>query len=83
VFKRHFSARHGLQAYEARELVCEAGISGGLMLKLAAVITSLAEAFLAYDCTVLEINPLAQLGDNSLLPLDCHAEIEEAAGNHP
>jgi succinyl-CoA synthetase beta subunit len=84
VFKRHFSARHGLQAYEARELVCEAGISGGLMLKLAAVVTSLAEAFLANDCTVLEINPLAQLGDNSLLALDCHAEIEdEALFRHP
>jgi succinyl-CoA synthetase beta subunit/citryl-CoA synthetase large subunit len=84
VFKRHFSACRGLQAYEARELVCEAGISGGLMLKLAAVITSLAEAFLAYDCTVLEINPLAQLADNSLLALDCHAEIEdEALFRHP
>jgi succinyl-CoA synthetase beta subunit/citryl-CoA synthetase large subunit len=84
VVKRHFSARHGLPAYQARELVCAAGISGSLMLKLTAIITSLAEAFLAYDCTVLEINPLALLGDNSLLALDCHAEIEdEALFRHP
>jgi len=84
VFRRHFSARHGLAAYQAREMIGEAGISGELMMKLAGITASLAEAFLAFDCTVLEINPLAQLSDNSLLALDCHAEIEdEALFRHP
>ena len=84
VFKRHFSARHGLQPHQARELVSEAGLSGSLMVRLASIITSFAAAFLAYDCTVLEINPLALVDDDALLAIDCHAEIEdEALFRHP
>jgi succinyl-CoA synthetase beta subunit len=84
VFKRHFSARHGLQAHQARELVSEAGLASGLMVRLASIITAFAAAFLAYDCTVLEINPLALVDDDALMALDCHAEIEdEALFRHP
>lgn len=84
VFKRHFSARHGLLPHQAREVVSEANINGELMMRLASAACAAADAFLAYDCTVLEINPLVLTDSNSLLALDCHADIEdEALFRHP
>jgi succinyl-CoA synthetase beta subunit len=79
LFKRHFSARTGMLPHQAREVVSEAGITGEVMMKLASVLCSTANAFLAHDCTVLEINPLALTCGNSLSALDCHAEIEDEA----
>ena len=84
VKKRHFSARTGLLQHQAREVVSEAGISGKMLLRLSGVLSTLAGIFLDYDCTILEINPLALCKDGSLMALDCHAEIEDdALFRHP
>lgn len=77
--KRHFSARWGLLAHQAREVVSQAGISGKLLLGLAGVLKALADIFLRYDCTIVEINPLVLTKEGKLLALDCHAEIEDDA----
>ncbi len=79
VHKRHFSARWGLLAHQARELISQAGISGKLLLGLAGVVTTLAEVFLRYDCTIVEINPLVLTKSGGLVALDCHADIEDDA----
>jgi succinyl-CoA synthetase beta subunit/citryl-CoA synthetase large subunit len=82
--KRHFSARNGLMQHQARELIAETGISGKILLKLTAILTTLAEIFLKYDCTIIEINPLALCKDGNLTALDCHADIEDdALFRHP
>lgn len=49
------------------------------MLNLAPILSRLADAFLDYDATVAEINPLALTGDGRLIALDCHIEIEDDA----
>ena len=84
VKKRHFSARNGLMQHQARELVAETGISGKILLKLTGILATLAEIFLRYDCTIIEINPLALCKDGNLMALDCHGDIEdEALFRHP
>jgi succinyl-CoA synthetase beta subunit/citryl-CoA synthetase large subunit len=70
--------------HQARELIAETGISGKILLKLTAILTTLAEIFLKYDCTIIEINPLALCKDGNLTALDCHADIEDdALFRHP
>lgn len=84
VRKRHFSTRTGLLQHQAREVIADAGISGKMLLQLSGILSTLADIFLKYDCTIVEINPLALCEDGSLTALDCHAEIEDdALFRHP
>ena len=84
VTKRLFSARTGLLEHQARELAADAGFSGKRLLQLSGIMKSLAEIFLKYDCTIIEINPLALCKNGQLMALDCHADIEDdALSRHP
>ena len=79
VLKEWISVRGRLPQYRAREIVSEAGVSGKLLLGLGSILSSLADIFLNYDATVVEINPLALTQDGKLLALDCHAEMDDDA----
>jgi len=50
-----------------------------LLLGLSPVLSSIAEVFLDYDATVVEINPLGLMEDGRLVALDCHMEIDDDA----
>lgn len=79
VRKEHFTIASRLPVYRAREIVAEAGISGKLLLGLSSVLSTIAEVFLEYDATVVEINPLGLMDDGRLIALDCHMEIDDDA----
>jgi succinyl-CoA synthetase beta subunit len=49
-------------------LVADAGISGSLLLRLSGILSTLADIFLKYDCTIIEINPLALDKKGQLIP---------------
>lgn len=79
VKKAWFSVRERLPQYRAREILSEAGVSGKLLLGLGTVFSRLADVFLDYDATVVEVNPLALKADGKLVALDCHMEIDDDA----
>ena len=74
-----FTVQGRLPQYRAREIVSEAGISGRMLLGLGTILSSLADIFLDYDATLVEINPLALTGDGKLIALDCHIEMDDDA----
>jgi succinyl-CoA synthetase beta subunit/citryl-CoA synthetase large subunit len=79
VRREHFTVRSRLPLHRAREIVAEAGVSGKLLLGLSAVLAAIAEIFLDYDATVVEINPLGLMDDGRLVALDCHLEVDDDA----
>ena len=79
VRKEHFTVRSRLPLHRAREIVADAGVSGKLLLGLSAVLAAIAEIFLDYDATVVEINPLGLMDDGRLIALDCHLEVDDDA----
>ena len=79
VRKEHFTVHSRLPLHRAREIVADAGVSGKLLLGLSALLAAIAEVFLDYDATVVEINPLALMEDGRLVALDCHLEIDDDA----
>lgn len=79
VRKEHFTIASRLPVHRAREIVAETGISGKLLLGLSSVLSTIAEVFLDYDATVVEINPLGLMDDGRLIALDCHMEIDDDA----
>ena len=77
VRREPFSVRGRLPEYRAREIIADAGIPGGALLRLGAILSSLADIFLDYDATIAEINPLALTRDGGYVALDCHLEIDD------
>jgi succinyl-CoA synthetase beta subunit/citryl-CoA synthetase large subunit len=77
--KAWFSVRDKLPQYRARDILSEAGISGKMLLGLGSLLSVLANIFLDYDATLLEINPLVLSQDGRLMALDCHLEIDDDA----
>ncbi len=84
VQKELFTVRARLPQYRAREIISEAGISGRMLLGLGAILSSLADIFLDYDATVVEINPLVITTEGNLLAVDGKMVIDDnALFRHP
>ncbi|MBI1885909.1 MAG: acetate--CoA ligase family protein [Chloroflexi bacterium] len=79
VAKVHFSTLLPVSDYKAKELVRSLGVGGGELTALTTIVTRLARAFVEYDLTLAEINPLGQLEDGSFVALDCHIDMEDEA----
>lgn len=79
VQRRTFDPRTGLSAYEGRELAVAAGLTGKIIAALGGIFQKLAEAFLALDAVVAEINPLVETTNGDLMGLDARIEIEDDA----
>jgi len=73
----------GLTSYEKRAAAKSLGLSGALARSLDAVLDGLWSAFVGEDIELVEINPLAVVG-NAVIALDAKVIIEDdAAFRHP
>ena len=79
IAKVHLSTLHPFSDFRAKEAVASLGITGGELNQLTRVLAQLVRTFLAYNLTLAEINPLAQLDDGSFVVLDCHLDMEDEA----
>ena len=78
--RRHtFDPFIGLRAFEGREMAQQLGIKGHAMNGIGAVLQHLANAFLQLDGITIEINPLAETTDGTLIGLDAHVELDDDA----
>jgi len=69
----------GLQAYQARELAFALELSGGQIRDFVVLASRAYEAFIRSDASLVEINPLAELGDGSLSVLDAKVALDDTA----
>jgi succinyl-CoA synthetase beta subunit len=69
----------GLAAYQTRELARAAGLAGDQARAFRAMIAALFTAFLANDCTLLEVNPLALTETGVFAALDAKMIIDDNA----
>lgn len=83
VSRTHFSNLLPFSDYTAKVAVARTGVSGPALGRLSRIVASLARAFIRYDLTLAEINPIARLDDGSVIALDAHIDMEEEArGTH-
>ncbi len=74
----------GLQAYQARELAQRLGLQGGALNAVAAIAQGLARAFLMYDASLLEINPLGLTEAGKAIAMDAKMTLDDnALFRHP
>ncbi|MBI4515373.1 MAG: acetate--CoA ligase family protein [Deltaproteobacteria bacterium] len=76
VVRRHFSALFPHSEYRAKELVSALGVASADLPRLTSIVSRLAELFLKYDLTQVEISSLARLADGNFVALDCHMDME-------
>lgn len=69
----------GLRPFEARKLAKAMGLNGELLQPGAELILSLYRAFVRYDATIAELNPVALTKDKKLLALDAVLVIDDDA----
>ncbi len=69
----------GLQPYQTRNLAFGVGLDPALLRQAAGFITNLYQLFEAYDCSLVEINPLVVTTDGQMLALDAKVNFDDNA----
>jgi len=79
VAKLWLNAGLGLRDFHIRQLAVQAGVAPELLKQLAPIMKTVYQILLSHDATLVEINPLARLGDGRLVALDGKMEIDDNA----
>ena len=74
----------GLQEFQAREIAFSLGIEPALVQPMVRTLQGCYRAFLDFDATMVEINPLVITGDNRVVALDAKMSFDDnALFRHP
>ena len=79
IFKEWIQPGMGLQAFQARKIAFNLGLSGEAFKNGVKFVTNLYKAFASLDCDMLEINPLFKTSDDKIIAVDCKMNLEDNA----
>ncbi len=77
IFKEWVHPAGGLQAFQARKIAFNLGLSGEAFKNCTKFVTNLYDAFTGLDCSMLEINPLFKASDDKIIAVDCKMNLDE------
>ncbi len=84
IFKEWVHPSGPLQAFQARKIAFNLGLSGEPFKNMVKFVTSLYKAYSALDCSMVEINPLFKTSDNKIIAVDCKMNLDDnALMRHP
>jgi succinyl-CoA synthetase beta subunit/citryl-CoA synthetase large subunit len=75
----HVHPYQGLPDFQAIEIWADLGLEGAALRQAADILTKLYRVFVRYDCTVLEINPLAQTIGGKIVAAASVMGVDDAA----
>ena len=76
IFKEWIKPGSPLQAFQARNIAFNLGLSGVAMKNCVKFVTKLYNAYLGLDGEMLEINPLFKSANDEIIAVDCKMSIE-------
>ena len=68
-----------LQAFQARKIAFNLGLSGEAFKNCVKFVTNLYNAYVGLDCGMLEINPLFKTSDEKIIAVDCKMNVDDNA----
>lgn len=77
IFKEWVHPSGGLQAFQARKIAFNLGLSGEAFKNCVKFVTNLYNAYIGLDCSMLEINPLFKASDDKIIAVDCKMGLDE------
>ena len=84
IFKESVNPLLGLQAYQARKLANQLGLTGKQIRKASSLFLAMYELFIECDCSMVEVNPLVLTPDGDVLALDAKFNFDDnALYRHP
>ena len=79
IFREKFDVDSGLQPYQGRKLAVKLGLKGKSIASAERLMRSLCKMFVAYDCSMVEVNPLVVTADGELMALDSKVTFDDNA----
>jgi succinyl-CoA synthetase beta subunit len=79
IIKVHVDPLMGLQGYQIREVGFGLGLPSSAMKSFSQLLSNLYKLFVAYDSSMVEINPLILTQDNAVLALDAKVDFDSNA----
>ncbi len=79
IIKVHINPMLGIQSYHLRQLAFGLEIPKPAMKEFTGMVKNLYKMFVAYDCSLVEINPLVLTTKNNVLALDAKMDIDDNA----
>ena len=84
IFKEWVHPAGALQAFQARKIAFNFGLSGEPFKNMVKFVTNLYNAYVGLDCSMVEINPLFKTSDNKIIAVDCKMNLDDnALMRHP
>ena len=80
IFREQIDVDAGLLNFQARRMAYRLGFAGSHAAQFCKVAQGLASAFLAYDCSLAEINPLVVTKQGELVAVDAKMAFDDNAG---
>ncbi|MEN9569126.1 MAG: hypothetical protein RL172_357 [Bacteroidota bacterium] len=79
IYKEWVHPGGGLEAFQARKIAFNLGLSGTAFKNCVKFVTNLYSAYVGLDCGMLEINPLFKTSDDKIIAVDCKMSIDDNA----
>jgi succinyl-CoA synthetase beta subunit len=79
ILKLQIDPAFGLLGFQARELAYGLGLTGKTARQMAGFLAKFYRAYVEYDCSLLEVNPLVVTGAGDVVALDAKADFDDNA----
>nr|WP_295867750.1 ADP-forming succinate--CoA ligase subunit beta [uncultured Chitinophaga sp.] len=84
IYKEWVKPNMALQPFQARNIAFNFGLSGEAFKNMVKFVTSLYNAYVGLDCSMLEINPLFKTSDEKIIAVDAKVNLDDnALMRHP
>ena len=84
IFKEEIDPKVGLQAFQARKIAFNLGLSGNAFKEMTKFVTALYKAYENTDSAMFEINPVLKTSDDKIIAVDAKVSLDEnALFRHP
>jgi succinyl-CoA synthetase beta subunit len=79
IFTETINPSHGLQAFQARRIAFNLGLSGKAFKEMTKFVVALYNAYVGSDSALFEINPVLKASNNTIIAVDCKITLDENA----
>ncbi len=79
IFKEEINPKVGLQAYQARKIAFNLGLSGDAFKQMVKFVFALYKAYDDMDASLFEINPVLKTSDDKIIAVDSKVNLDESA----
>ncbi|MBN1651861.1 MAG: acetate--CoA ligase family protein, partial [Bacteroidales bacterium] len=77
IYKEEIDPKVGLQAFQARKIAFNLGLSGDAFKDMLKFVAALYNAYVGTDSTMFEINPVLKTSDNKILAVDAKVNLDD------